>query len=73
MVLPVISARKLATPSPFDALAQLLILIDTLKSEGIVLTDIDLGGGFGVTYDDEPAFDVTAWGSTVKQRLVDRA
>lgn len=64
---------QIGDPQPlFDALEQLLILIDTLKSEGIVLTDIDLGGGFGVTYDDEPAFDVTAWGSRVKQRLVDR-
>ena len=42
-----------------------------MRNEGIELTDIDLGGGFGVTYDDEPAFDVT-WGRQIKERLVDR-
>ena len=46
--------------------------MDALKNEGIVLTDIDLGGGFGVTYDEEPAFDVTAWGRRVKERLSDQ-
>ena len=54
---------QIGDPQPlFDALDQLLALVDALKKEGIVLTDIDLGGGFGVTYDEEPAFDVTAWG-----------
>ena len=64
---------QIGDPQPlFDALEQLLTLIDALKDEGIVLTDIDLGGGFGVTYDDEPAFDVSAWGARLKQRLADR-
>ena len=64
---------QIGDPQPlFDALDQLLALVDTLKNEGIVLTDIDLGGGFGVTYDEEPAFDVTAWGRRVKERLSDQ-
>ena len=64
---------QIGDPQPlFDALDQLLALVDALKNEGIVLTDIDLGGGFGVTYDEEPAFDVTAWGRRVKERLSDQ-
>ena len=64
---------QIGDPQPlFDALEQLLALVDALKNEDIVLTDIDLGGGFGVTYDEEPAFDVTAWGRRVKERLDDR-
>ena len=38
-----------------------------MRNEGIVLTDIDLGGGFGVTYDEEPVFDVTAWGRQIRR------
>ena len=36
-----------------DALDKLLGLIDTLKSAGIVLKHLDLGGGLGIKYDDE--------------------
>ncbi|MGR6871856.1 diaminopimelate decarboxylase [Pseudomonas sp. HK3] len=36
-----------------DALDRLLALIDELKAQGIELEHIDLGGGLGVTYDDE--------------------
>ena len=39
---------------------------------GIQLTDIDLGGGFGVTYENEAPFDVDAWGATVTERLAHR-
>ena len=41
-------------PQPlFDALEQLLTLVDELAEHGISLTDIDLGGGFGVTYEND--------------------
>ena len=46
----------------FDALDQLLALVDQLSAHGIQLTDIDLGGGFGVTYENEAPFDVDALG-----------
>jgi diaminopimelate decarboxylase len=60
-------------PEPlFDALEQLLTLVDELSDQGIALTDIDLGGGFGVTYDSEPAFDLRAWGQRITQTLKDR-
>jgi len=40
--------------SPFvDALAKLLVFIDELKSSGIEIKYINLGGGLGITYNDE--------------------
>lgn len=60
-------------PEPlFDALEQLLALVDELSGHGISLTDIDLGGGFGVTYEAEPAFDIEAWGEQISKTLCDR-
>ncbi len=36
-----------------EALDKLIELIDTLEEEGISLHHLDLGGGIGITYDDE--------------------
>ena len=45
---------QLTQIDPFlDALDRVLLLVDSLKEQGIVLEHIDLGGGLGVTYDDE--------------------
>lgn len=45
---------QLTQIAPFlDALDRVLLLIDNLKEKGIELEHIDLGGGLGVTYDDE--------------------
>lgn len=45
---------QLTETQPFlDALDKLLRLIDTLKKDGIQLKHIDIGGGLGVTYDQE--------------------
>ena len=64
---------QISAPEPlFDALDQLLSLIDQLADRGIQLTDIDLGGGFGVTYQDEASFDIDAWGDRVEERLAPR-
>ena len=64
---------QISDPTPlFDALDQLLSLIDQLADRGIQLTDIDLGGGFGVTYQDEASFDIDAWGDRVEERLAPR-
>lgn len=60
-------------PEPlFDALQQLLALVDQLAAHDIPLTDIDLGGGFGVTYESEPAFDIQGWGSRIQEMLEGR-
>jgi len=45
---------QLTETQPFlEALEKLLHLIDALKAEGIQLKHIDIGGGLGVTYDQE--------------------
>jgi diaminopimelate decarboxylase len=49
--------------SPFlDALDKVLGLVDILETKGIHIAHIDVGGGIGITYDDEtpPEFDVYA-------------
>ncbi len=50
---------QIATPGPLlEALRSLLRLVDQLEAEGIRIEHLDLGGGFGVVYRDEPEFDV---------------
>lgn len=45
---------QLSEITPFvDALDRVLVLIDTLASQGINLSHIDIGGGLGITYRDE--------------------
>lgn len=45
---------QITTLSPFkDALQRVLVLIDELKALGITLEHIDIGGGLGITYQDE--------------------
>ncbi len=45
---------QLTETQPFlDALDRVLLLIDQLATDGIILDHLDLGGGLGVTYDDE--------------------
>ncbi|MDC9725391.1 MAG: diaminopimelate decarboxylase [Gammaproteobacteria bacterium] len=45
---------QLTTVSPFvDALERVLALIDALAEQGISLSHLDIGGGLGITYQDE--------------------
>lgn len=45
---------QITTLSPFkDALLRVLVLIDELKEAGIKLKHLDIGGGLGITYNDE--------------------
>jgi diaminopimelate decarboxylase len=55
-----------------EALDSLLDLVDTLTGEGISLRHLDLGGGFGVRYQNEPAFDLDAYATEVEARLKGR-
>ena len=58
---------------PFEsALGTLLELVDDLEHDGVVLRHIDVGGGFGVRYDDELALDLAALGRALKDRLAGR-
>lgn len=45
---------QLTSVEPFvDALKRVLVLIDALAEQGIVLSHLDIGGGLGITYQDE--------------------
>lgn len=55
-----------------DALTNLLELVDQLSAMGIELEHIDLGGGMGITYADEAALDIEAYGASVQQILAGR-
>lgn len=45
---------QLTKASPFvDALKKILVLVDTLKDNGIFIKYLDLGGGLGITYSNE--------------------
>jgi diaminopimelate decarboxylase len=64
---------QITSPEPLlDALDSLLGLVDTLAAEGIVLEHIDLGGGLGVRYRDEPEFDVTGYAADIARALGSR-
>ncbi len=44
-----------------DAAKRLLGLIDLLAEEGIIISELDLGGGQGICYKDETPMDLSAW------------
>lgn len=61
---------QLTELEPFlDALDRLLALIDQLKQRGITLEHIDIGGGLGVTYQQETPPPIAELISAVKTRL----
>ena len=55
-----------------EALQNLMVLHEELSNDGFELDHLDLGGGFGVSYDDEPEFDIAAFGSALRAALADR-
>jgi diaminopimelate decarboxylase len=64
---------QIAESAPFlEALDRLLDLVDQLETDGIELEHIDLGGGMGITYDDETPFDMDAYGAALKAHLESR-
>ncbi len=45
---------QITTIQPFiDALEKVILLADTLKSNGIIIKNLDIGGGLGIPYDNE--------------------
>jgi diaminopimelate decarboxylase len=64
---------QLTSVAPFlDALDRVLILIDDLAAAGITIEHLDLGGGLGVTYNDEQPPKIGAYISEVKRRIAGR-
>lgn len=61
---------QLTNIDPFiDATDRLLALIDTLKVEGIVIKHLDVGGGLGVTYNEEQPPLPSEYASALLARL----
>ncbi len=64
---------QITDPEPMlQALTSLLNLVDVLAGRGLDLDHIDLGGGFGVVYDDEQEFDVADYGARIGAALEGR-
>ena len=64
---------QLTTIAPFlDALDRVLNLIDRLADLGINIEHLDLGGGLGVTYNDEQPPAIADYLNEIKIRLGDR-
>jgi len=51
------------------AVDRVLQLVDSLRCGGVELDYIDVGGGFGISYDDGPEMDVTALAREIVPRL----
>lgn len=64
---------QLTSVTPFvDALKRVLVLIDKLASQGIKLTHLDVGGGLGITYQDETPPSPTEYAVALRELLVGR-
>lgn len=64
---------QLTSVSPFlDALDRVLALIDTLAQQGITIRHLDMGGGLGVTYDQEQPPQPSDYVKALAERLGDR-
>ena len=64
---------QLTTVDPFlDALDRVLALVDGLAENGIHLRHLDLGGGLGVTYDQEQPPSPEQYVAALRERMGDR-
>ncbi|WP_020203825.1 diaminopimelate decarboxylase [Cupriavidus sp. WS] len=55
-----------------EALDKVLDVVEALEREGIKLEHIDVGGGLGITYDDETPPDITDFARTLLDRVAER-
>ncbi|MBW2061247.1 MAG: diaminopimelate decarboxylase [Deltaproteobacteria bacterium] len=61
---------QLTEVGPFtDSVTRLLVLLDRLKELGIELTYLDLGGGLGVTYNDETPPEPDEYARAIREAL----
>ncbi|MFW5425723.1 MAG: diaminopimelate decarboxylase [Methylophagaceae bacterium] len=64
---------QLTSVTPFvDALKRVLVLIDKLATQGIKLTHLDVGGGLGITYQNEMPPSPTEYAVALRELLVGR-
>jgi diaminopimelate decarboxylase len=63
---------QLTDLQPFrDAFSRLRDLVLTLKADGIVLPRLDLGGGLGIPYDDQPSPSPADYATVIRENLGD--
>jgi diaminopimelate decarboxylase len=63
---------QIVDPSPYvRALDRVLELAEELRAEGVPLGYVDIGGGFGISYDGEPGLDLQALASAIAPRLAE--
>ena len=55
-----------------EALTHLLVLVDDLENNNITIEHIDLGGGMGISYQNEIPLDVSEYGQAVAQIMGNR-
>ncbi len=64
---------QLTTIEPYrDALAKLISLVDELATDGIHISDLDVGGGQGIRYENEDPMDIGDWANCVKNAIGNR-
>ena len=64
---------QITSAAPFlQAVDQVLSLVDRLEDSGIVLEFVDIGGGFGVPYENEPGLPLDELASGIVERFRDR-
>lgn len=57
---------QLTSIEPYkDAMERLITLVDELSDAGIHLKHLDVGGGQGISYEDESALDIKEWAACV--------
>ena len=65
---------QLTSVAPFlDALDRMLALIDTLAEQGIHIHHLDMGGGLGVTYDQEQPPQPAEYVQALSERMAGRS
>ena len=66
-----IGSQIVETEPYVRALERVLGLVSELAADGVRLEYIDLGGGYGIRYEDEPGMDLGALASEVVPRVAD--
>ncbi|WP_027965550.1 diaminopimelate decarboxylase [Halomonas halocynthiae] len=64
-----IGSQLTELPPFLDALERLLVLLDALREDGIHIDHLDLGGGLGVTYNDETPPHPSEYARALLERL----
>lgn len=61
---------QITDPKPYEiALDRVLTLVEELRSSGVTLDYLDIGGGYGISYDGEPGLDVSELARRIGPRV----